>query len=72
MRTFQRQVTQARTLLTHLRKVGVLDFLDVKYHDALRDPASLATQVAEFLGGEFNATDAAVAIDPALHHERAQ
>ena len=69
VQTFRRQVTQVRTLLMHLRKHGVLNVLDVKYHDALYDPASVAVDVANFLGGEFDAPGAAAAVDPTLRHE---
>ena len=68
-RTFQRQVTQVRTQLTHFRGRGILDFLDIKYHDALHDPVLVAEQLAEFLGGNFDAVAAAQAVDPTLRNE---
>ena len=69
--TFARQVSQVRSLLVHLRKEGIVDVLDVKYHDVLESPATIATRLATFLGAGFDATKAAAAVDPSLRHERA-
>jgi hypothetical protein len=69
--TFARQVNRVRSLLVHLRKEGVLDVLDVKYHDVLEDPAAVAGRIAAFLGEGFDAGRAAAAVDPSLRHERA-
>jgi predicted AlkP superfamily phosphohydrolase/phosphomutase/tetratricopeptide (TPR) repeat protein len=69
MHTYQRQVTHVRALLAHLRRRGVLDVLDVKYHDALQNPASVAAAVAEFLDCDFDSTRAAAAVDSTLRHE---
>jgi len=69
--TFARQVSQVRSLLVHLRKEGVLDILDVKYHDVLESPATIAARLATFLGSGFDAARAAAAVDPSLRHERA-
>jgi hypothetical protein len=69
--TFTRQVSQVRALLLHLRKEGILDILDVKYHDVLEDPAAVAERIAAFLGGGFEAASATAAVDPSLRHERA-
>jgi len=68
-KTFARQVAQVRSLLMHLRRHGVLDVLDVRYHDALEDPAAVAARVREFLGSGFDAAGAVAAVDPALRHE---
>ncbi|MEQ1904090.1 MAG: alkaline phosphatase family protein [Pirellulaceae bacterium] len=68
-RTYSQQVKQVRFLLNHCRGLGLLDFVDVKYHDALTDPISVATQLAEFIGGEFNIKEAANAVAPSLRHE---
>ena len=64
-RTFVQQITQVRTLLNHCRSLGVLDFIDVKYHDALKTPGTVAGQLAEFLGGDFDAQ----AVVPSLRRE---
>jgi hypothetical protein len=69
--TFARQVSQVRSMLVHLRKEGVLDVLDVKYHDVLEDPGQVAQRIAAFLGEGFDASRAAAAVDPSLRHERA-
>ena len=69
--TFARQVSQVRSMLVHLRKEGVLDVLDVKYHDVLEDPSKVAERIAAFLGEGFDASRAAAAVDPSLRHERA-
>ena len=69
--TFARQVSQVRSLLVHLRKEGVLDVLDVKYHDVLENPAAIASRLAAFLGEGFDAQRAVAAVDPSLRHERA-
>ena len=73
--TFARQVSQVRSLLVHLRKEGIVDVLDVKYHDVLESPATiaarLAARLATFLGAGFDAARAAAAVDPSLRHERA-
>lgn len=66
-----RQVSQVRSLLVHLRKEGVLDIPDVKYHDVLESPATIAARLATFLGAGFDAAKAAAAVDPSLRHERA-
>ena len=66
---YMRQVAQVRTLLLHLRKRGVLDVLDVRYHDALADPQGVARRIADFVGGSFDADRAARTIDPSLRHE---
>ena len=50
---------------------GVLDLLDVKYHDVLESPATIAARLATFLGSGFDAARAAAAVDPSLRHERA-
>ena len=68
--TFARQVSQVRSLLVHLRKEGIVDVLDVKYHDVLESPATIAARLATFLGAGFDATKAAAAVDPSLRHER--
>ncbi|ESQ14312.1 MAG: sulfotransferase family protein [Thiohalocapsa sp. PB-PSB1] len=69
-RTFARQVGQVRSLLLALRRRGVLDILDVHYHDALSDPAGVAERVAAFLGSDaFDAKAAAGVVEPALRHE---
>ena len=69
--TFARQVSQVRSLLVYLRKEGVLDVLDVKYHDVLEDPVAVVERLAAFLGEGFYADRAAAAVDPSLRHERA-
>jgi predicted AlkP superfamily phosphohydrolase/phosphomutase/tetratricopeptide (TPR) repeat protein len=69
--TFARQVNQVRSMLVQLRKEGIVDVLDVKYHDVLESPATIATRLATFLGAGFDATKAAAAVDPSLRHERA-
>ena len=69
--TFARQVSQVRSLLVHLRKEGVLDLLDVKYHDVLENPAAIASRLAAFLGEGFDAQRAVAAVDSSLRHERA-
>lgn len=70
MQTFQRQFTQVRTLLMHLKKQGVVDVLDLKYGDVILDPADAATQIGKFLGGDFDVAAAAAAVDAGLRHER--
>ncbi|MEI7862835.1 MAG: hypothetical protein WCJ21_09395, partial [Planctomycetota bacterium] len=69
--TFARQVSQVRSLLIQLRKEGIVDVLDVKYHDVLENPAALAARLAAFLGGSFDAQRAVAAVDASLRHERA-
>jgi len=69
--TFARQVSQVRSLLIQLRKEGIVDVLDVKYHDVLENPAALASRLAAFLGGGFDAQRAVAAVDASLRHERA-
>ncbi|NQW46535.1 MAG: hypothetical protein HQ464_02070, partial [Planctomycetes bacterium] len=54
-----------------LRKEGIVDVLDVKYHDVLKNPAVIASRLAAFLGEGFDATSATAAVDPSLRHERA-
>ena len=70
--TFARQVAQVRGLLLHLRAQGVLDVLDVKYQDALDDPAGVAARIAAFVDGGFDAEAAARAVEPTLRHEGAE
>ncbi len=67
--TFARQVSQVRALLMQLRKEGIVDVLDVKYHDVLENPAATASRLAAFLGGGFDATSATAAVDSSLRHE---
>ena len=69
--TFVRQVSQVRSMLGHLRKEGIVDVLDVKYHDVLESPATIADRLATFLGAGFDAAKAAGAVEPSLRHERA-
>lgn len=76
-KTFASQVAQVRTLLMSLRKQGVLDILDVKYHDALGNPSGVAARMSAFLGplgspsasDGFDADSAARAVQPNLRHE---
>ena len=68
--TFARQVHLVRSLLVQLRTEGIVDVLDVKYHDVLENPAAIAARLAAFLGGWFAVTSAAAAVDPSLRHER--
>ena len=71
MRTFQSQVARVRTMLMHLRRRGILDVLDVKYHEALRDPRGTAERIAAFLGegSPFDPEAAQIAVAPELRHE---
>ena len=41
-----------KLLLMHLRERGILDVLDVDYHDALAAPAGTAARIAQFLESE--------------------
>ncbi|MFV0336685.1 MAG: alkaline phosphatase family protein [Chthoniobacterales bacterium] len=66
---YQRQITQVRSLLRGLQKKGVLDVLDIKYHDVLENPVQSAKMIAEFLGGDFNEAAAANVVAPDLCHE---
>ncbi|MFM8289010.1 MAG: tetratricopeptide repeat protein, partial [Planctomycetaceae bacterium] len=68
-KTFAQQVRQVRALLGHFRQQGLLDVLDIKYHDVLRDPQSVARQLAGFMGTQFDVGKAAWAVDPSLRHE---
>jgi len=69
-KTYRQQVRQVRALLSHYQQNGVLDVLDVKYHDVLRDPQGVARELAVFLGEGFDADKAAWAVDPTLRHEK--
>ncbi len=69
-KTYLQQVRQVRALLSHHQQKGILDVLDVKYHDVLRDPQGVARVLATFLGGDFDPQKAAWAVDPTLRHER--
>ena len=69
-KTYLQQVRQVRALLSHHQQKGMLDVLDVKYHDVLRDPQGVARDLATFLGGDFDPQKAAWAVDPTLRHER--
>jgi tetratricopeptide (TPR) repeat protein len=69
-KTYLQQVRQVRALLSHHQQKGMLDVLDVKYHDVLRDPQGVARDLATFLGGDFDPQKAAWAVDPTLLHER--
>ena len=69
--TFARQVNQVRSMLVQLRTEGIVDVLDVKYHDVLESPATIAARLATLLGAGFDAARAAAAVDPSLRHERA-
>lgn len=65
--TFARQVNQVRSMLVQLRTEGIVDVLDVRYHDVLESPATIATRLV----AGFDATKAAAAVDPSLRHGRA-
>jgi hypothetical protein len=69
-KTFAQQVRQVRALLGHFRQKGLLDVLDIKYHDVLRDPQAVARQLAGFMGSQFDVGKAAWAVDPTLRHEK--
>jgi len=69
-KTYAQQVRQVRALLGHFRQKGLLDVLDIKYHDVLRDPQLVSRQLAGFLGGQFDVGKAAWAVDPNLRHEK--
>ena len=69
-KTYRQQVRQVRALLSHYQQKGVLDVIDVKYHDVLRDPQGVARELAAFLGEGFDADKAAWAVDPTLRHEK--
>jgi hypothetical protein len=60
-----------RSLLVYLRKEGIVDVLDVKYHDVLENTAAIASRLAAFLNAGFDARHAAAAVDSSLRHERA-
>ncbi len=67
MRVFRQQIAQVRTLVTHLRREGIVDVPDIEYSDALREPAATADRITDFLGGSFD--NAAAAVDAKLRHE---
>ncbi len=50
-----------------LRGAPGFRFLEIRYHDCLRDPARAAAQVNAFLGGLLDETAMAAAVDPALY-----
>ncbi|MEO0796832.1 MAG: alkaline phosphatase family protein [Verrucomicrobiota bacterium] len=45
-------------------------YLSVNFHDAVNEPASVASAVNAFLGGELNQAEMATVADPTLHRER--
>ncbi len=68
--SFERQLVASRTFLAHLEFTGRARMLDVQYHDAVANPAATAARLAELLGGWFDVTSAAAAVDGSLRRTR--
>ena len=64
---FERQLVTSRTFLAHLENAGKARVLDIHYREAVADPAATAAKLRDLLGGSFDVTAAAAAVDPALH-----
>ena len=67
--TFQKQLAQGRTMLEHYRKQGLLDIVDVHYHDVLQNPGETSLVLKNFLGEEFDSTAASQVVDKTMNHE---
>ena len=68
----------ARMFASHLTKIEKLlarrsncDVLYVEHRDAIRDPASVADSINEFLGGQLNTEAMASVVDGQLYRNRA-
>jgi len=67
----------ARTYEKHLAHIAAwlaeqpnMRILHVSFHDALKDPLPISTEVAEFMGASLDPRAMAAAVEPALRHQR--
>ena len=67
---FEKQIMHVRTWLNHFRNLGILDFLELDYHSVLSRPEAIASELAEFLGNDFDRASAVSAVDSTLWRER--
>ena len=67
---FERQVVTTRTLLAHLQFHGDAEVIEVSYHEALEDPASVAMRLKALLGEGFDPEKASKAVEPSLYRTR--
>lgn len=62
--------TQLSQLDTWIAAQPLLTVMRMPYHEVLREPATAAQALDDFLGGGLDVAAMALAVDPALHRER--